>query len=638
MLVRLLKQIFAYRAPAVAHDTRAEIHRALAAGDLARADNLCARMLGSAPADCDALQLAGIVALRRGDVPSALDHMTRAAALGAGPQPCLGLGRLLHDLHRIPEAIEQYRKAAAFDPALYDARIALANALYLDGDLPEAETQCRAAMALRPDAVEPLEVLALVLYAQARIAEVAPVLRAAQTLAPADGREILSALLMPAIYQSVQEIEQARSRLADAVSELLARPALRVSDPVREVGVTPFYLAYHGMNDRDLQRRISQLCRKAYRPAFGGRISPHVTGGKIRVGFVSEHFNSHSIGRINHGIIAHLDRTRFEVTVFSLRRHDDALARRIRAEADHFVEFDRAVLQEVERVIADHRMDILFYTDVGMDPFTYFLAYSRLAPLQYVGWGHPDTTGIDTLDFFVSADAIEVANAADHYTETLVRLPKWLMPGYERPPRPDPLKGRRDFGLADDAHIYLCFQHPFKLHPDFDEALAGILRGDALAEILLLEGRQPHMAVLLRQRFAAKLPDVASRIRIVPQLAWHDYLSLISISDVMLDPFHFGGGNTTYEGLAMGVPVVTLPPQFLRGRHTLGCYLGMEMDECIADSVETYVKIALRLGMDGEYGRFVRAKIAERCPLLYGNGDMVDALGDRFEADYGSCG
>jgi predicted O-linked N-acetylglucosamine transferase (SPINDLY family) len=575
----------------------------------------------------DVLHLAGVVAHKRGNKTLAIEFLTRAAESLTDPQPSLGLGHLLQEARRIEEAIAYFKRAVEIDPELYDARLALADALHREGKIAEAEAHLRRAIALRPDSFEAPQLLTRVLYVQARHVELAETVRTMQRIRPFDGGSIFAALLVPAINQSTQEIEEIREDLTKRIDELLEGPALSVSDPVTEIGITPFYLAYHGLNDCELQKRIVRLCRKAYCPAFSAPLSPRRHKGRIRIGFVSEHFNLHSVGRVNHGLISGLRRDKFEVTAFSLATHDDELARKIKADSDYYVEFDEEPLAKIEAKIAEHEMDVLFFTDVGMDPLTYFLAYSRLAPLQLVAWGHPDTTGIDTLDYYISADALELPDADSHYTEKLVRLPAWVMPGYQRPSPPDPLKPRSNFGLRDGAHVYVCPQQPFKIHPDFDEALATILRGDPNGVVALVEGRHANLTEMLKQRFQKTIADVAQRIRILPHMPWKDYLNLIAISDVMLDPLHFGGANTSYEGLAMGIPVVTLPPSFLRGRHTLGCYLKMGINECIASTPQHYADIALKLGTNADFRLYVVRKIEETSNALFENGEMAEALG-----------
>src|SRR5256885_1044518 len=75
------------------------------------------------------------------------------------------------------------------------------------------------------------------------------------------------------------------------------------------------------------------------------------------------------------------------------------------------------------RPLLNHAVDVLVYTDIGMDTTTYSLAFSRLAPVQCVTWGHPETTGLETIDYFVSSGEMETVEADNHYSERLVRLP-----------------------------------------------------------------------------------------------------------------------------------------------------------------------------------------------------------------------
>jgi predicted O-linked N-acetylglucosamine transferase (SPINDLY family) len=277
------------------------------------------------------------------------------------------------------------------------------------------------------------------------------------------------------------------------------------------------------------------------------------------------------------------------------------------------------------RLVAEQQLDVLFYADVGMDAVASTLAFSRLAPVQCVTWGHPSTTGLDTIDYFISSEALETAGAEQHYTETLVRL-KTLPIYYYRPEPPAPLKGRGYFGLTDEAHVYGCPQAVFKFHPDFDEVLGGILRGDPRGVLVLSQGLRPHWEQLLRRRFAVTLPDVADRIRFLPMLSRPDFLNLFAVVDVLLDPLHCVGGNSSYEALSLGTPVVTLPSRFLRGRLTFAQYERMQILDCVVDTPQAYIDRALRLGRDAEYRADVRRKILDANGVLYENPEGVREL------------
>src|SRR5205085_5904132 len=130
------------------------------------------------------------------------------------------------------------------------------------------------------------------------------------------------------------------------------------------------------------------------------------------------------------------------------------------------------------------------------------------------------------------------------------------------------------------------------------EVLAGVLRGDPQAVIVTLDAKYPEWKQLLVERWQRVMPDVADRIKFLPKMPRNDFMELLAFSDVMLDPFPFGGGHTTYEALALGLPVVTLPGQFLRARLAHAMYEQMEYRDLLAGGVDDYVRIALRLGTD----------------------------------------
>jgi predicted O-linked N-acetylglucosamine transferase (SPINDLY family) len=98
---------------------------------------------------------------------------------------------------------------------------------------------------------------------------------------------------------------------------------------------------------------------------------------------------------------------------------------------------------------------------------------------------------------------------------------------------------------------------------------------------------------------------------------------------VVLDTPHFNGMNSSLEAFAVGAPVVTLPTQLQRGRHTQAMYRVMNIDDCIARDAVHYVDIAAGLAADPEFRRSVTDKIAKRAHVLFEN-DAVTAEFERF--------
>jgi predicted O-linked N-acetylglucosamine transferase (SPINDLY family) len=253
-----------------------------------------------------------------------------------------------------------------------------------------------------------------------------------------------------------------------------------------------------------------------------------------------------------------------------------------------------------------------------MDSLPYYLAHSRLAPVQCVTWGHPLTTGLPTMDYFISSQELEPAGAECHYTEKLIKLPH-LANFYYRPQPSASVKTRADFGLDEADHLYACPQSLFKLHPDDDAVFRQIMEQDPMARIVLIEGQQPAWAELLLARFRRTMGDFSRRVHFVPRLPQPDFQRLLELADVVLDPLHFGGGNTSYETFSVGTPIVTLPGGFLRSRITYALYRWMGIDECIATAPADYVAKAVHLGTDPAWRAQVRAKIMAENHKLYEN-------------------
>jgi len=552
------------------------------------AEGILRMAVALAPDSARAAAGLGVTLLRQGRWTEATEELRRARAGGFSNAGLLNdLGVALRHLNRLDEAREAWRAALALDAGHVQAGMNLGN-LYRDEGEIETAHGC---------------------YAR--------VLRARGS----DCLRIRMATLLPPIYASHEEVHERRRRYGEQLARL-AEEKLSPCDPLADGGHNNFYLCYQGGNDRDLQLELAQLYRQVYTPSH--REPPkRGPGGRIRVGFVSAFFTDHTIGELNRGIIANLSQELFEVFVFSVGRHEDPTAQSIARNADRHVILPRT-LREAEREIAGCGLDVLLYTDIGMEPFTYFLAFSRLAPVQCVTWGHPVTTGIDTIDYFLSSAAQEPPDADAHYSEKLVRL--GLLPVYYHPASAPLRKTRADFGLPDAARLYVCPQSLFKLHPDFDAVLRGILAADPRAQIVLPDGHYRQWTDKLRARFARAMPEAAERIRFLPRQGYADYLQLLQRCEVMLDPLHFGGGKTTLDALSLGVPIVTLPGPFMRGRATFACYRQMGIDECVAGDAADYAHKAVRLATEPDYRAAVSRELGTRSVLLAERRDMVRQL------------
>ncbi|MEM7348223.1 MAG: hypothetical protein AAF485_28670, partial [Chloroflexota bacterium] len=187
------------------------------------------------------------------------------------------------------------------------------------------------------------------------------------------------------------------------------------------------------------------------------------------------------------------------------------------------------------------------------------------------------------------------------------------------------------FGLTNDQHVYFCAQNLLKVHPDFDPIIAEILRKDSRGVVLFLSNRDPHLTRLLQARFEQTMPDVVNRIKFLPRLAETEYLAMMALADVSLDTLHYCGANTSYDAFAAGTPVVTLPGEFQRGRYTYATYHKMGVTDCIVESPEAYVTLAVALGTDLTHRNQLGQRIRDASAVLFEDRQIVQELSDFFE-------
>jgi predicted O-linked N-acetylglucosamine transferase (SPINDLY family) len=271
---------------------------------------------------------------------------------------------------------------------------------------------------------------------------------------------------------------------------------------------------------------------------------------------------------------------------------------------------------QIQEEIRRAAFDVLYYWEIGTDATNYFLPFLRLAPVQCTAWGYQTTSGIATVDYYLSSALIEPADAHTHYSEQLLRA-STLLTYQERVQDVEPADVRAQFGIPRDRHLYLCPHQLGKFHPDFDELLAEVLRRDPQGEVVILEDRHAVASAQLAARFGRTMPDVRDRVRLLPRQSRPSYLQLLAEADVVLDPPHFSGANTTYDALALGKAVVARPTEFRRGRFTLACCRKIGLEEMIVPDQQAYVDLAVELGSEPDQRRQLEARIREAsCDLF----------------------
>lgn len=667
-------------------DAQCWLHLAIAsqsAGNARRALDAANESLTIAPDMPKALGARGQALASLGDPAAARAAFASGVRVAPGDAVAQhNFGVFLREQGELESAIERLRNAVQLDETLTPAHEALVGALVDAGRSDQAMRHGQSFSAAHPDSATALAMLAAAHFAQDHIEEsvqgyrravAAPGAEAsaffgygnalmaagggalatqqferALELDPHNARARFSLAMshLRSIYDDASQMDASRRALTRALTELDAwyTPA-RAAAGAQAVGsAQPFYLAYHAVDARPLLLPYGRMAARLMaagvatpRPRASAPLAP-LRARKLRVGIASAQVREHSVwNAITQGWVRHFDRDRVELTVFQLERANDEETARARRDAAHFVDTP-VTLAAWAQAIVDSELDVLIYPEIGMHPLTTRLASMRLAPLQAAAWGQPLTTGLPTLDMFISGQALEPPAGSSHYTERLVVLPNLGVCVQALEPvavAPD----LAALGLTATEPLLLCAGTPFKYTPSGDAtlvALAARLQARGEGRLVFFRSRREAMSAQIERRmrlaFGKAGVDYDRTVAWIPTLDRGRFFGLMQHATALLDTLGFSGFNTALQGLECGLPVVAFEGEFMRGRLASGPLRMLGLDELVATTSADYVDIALRLVDDAAWRSRMRHEIVQRRAALFDDRAPIRALEDALFA------
>jgi predicted O-linked N-acetylglucosamine transferase (SPINDLY family) len=589
-----------------------------AARDDAAAEPLYRLALQSNPDWAAARGNLGNLLRRTGRLDEAQEHLQRAAALAPQDADAVGnLALLRLEQGRSADARALAQRALGLAPASARWWEAAGSAARLQGDVDAAIGFLERAAALSPEDPQLLLELALAQEAsgdwQAARASLARGLARAPDWERARWTE---ALLLPRIPAGEDEIAAALRGFDAGLARLDAQLRLDSGEALdgafdAACSVLPYGLHYLPGDHRARQDRFGDLVARAARakyPRFADPPSAAPRGGRrIRVGFVSSHLRNHVVERYFGRFLLELDPEAFERFAWSTSGASDERTRAIESGVDHFHGGEREV-GEIAAEIREARLDVLVHLDVGLDPRSGVLAALRLAPVQAALPGHPVSTGLDSIDFFLSGDALEPPGAEGDYRERLVRLP-----GLGCAPRPAPSGGDGAWARAlvqDGRPLFFCLQNLAKLTPAFDDVLARIAAGSGGRIVFFNRGQRSS------ERFARRIAPALARhgappssLHIEPVHPHADFAAGLAHATLVLDTPNFSGGATSLDALGAGAAVLALEGRTARARQTAAMLRLAGCPEWVARDTDEYAASAIALA-GGEGLASARSRIA----------------------------
>ena len=538
------------------------------------------------------------------------------------------LGNLLLEMDRPSDAVGAFESGLEAAPDNVNLLLGIGNAHYRLGRFRAAMRAWRRAAELDPLSPRPWRrigelALSLGVWPNARAA-----FSHARMRAP-DDIEVWSELLFcqSRVYASADEASRARTHFLDLFPEWIDRAMARADDP-RLAAVlsrhSTYYLQYHGEDDTEIQAKMGRLLVRVALSKVSPYEPPARPSGRsrMRVGYVSAHFKNHTIATLAGGFIHRADRSRFEVYTYYIGDECTAETRALERSSDVFRHLRSSPWAIVECLRRDE-LDAVVFTDLGMHPPSSLIAAARVAPHQMLFWGHPVTSGLPSMDAFVSVRSMEPPEAVRHYTESLILLDgpgacvPWPFASSGEPPRLD----RADFGLKEDEVVFLSSQTLQKYHPRYDSIYPSIAaRVPASRFVFIAHPFNRRLTERLRERLASAFEeagvDPRRHLHFVPALSHRAFLDLHRLVDVYLDTPAWSGGRTSLEAIACGVPMVSWRGPFMRRRHTAAFLELLGLADWVVDDREAYVERAAVLGRDPDTRGRIAARMIERAPYI----------------------
>ena len=413
------------------------------------------------------------------------------------------LGNTFSEIEKYEESINNYNKAIQIKPNYAKAYNNLGNVYRKINDFENAISSYEKTLKIDSKYLETYNKLAILYCDIGRVNDARKCYQKLFKLKPDNTLyRINNALLLTPVYKSVKEMNLYRNEFIKNL-DTLKKYKYSTDVPASEIELNFYYLAYHNQDNIKIMKKLSKMFRQVI-PSLNytsKNISKKKNKKKIKIGFISQHLTDHTVGKLFGGLIKNIDREKFEVILFHAHNTRKSLIKsEIDSTADKVIKL-KIKIQEQQLQVENENLDIIFYPDIGMSPTTYFLAFSRLAPVQIASWGHTETTGIDTIDYFLSSKLFEEKNANKKYSEKLVFLNQ--IPTYFEPPENiGVLKNRLELKIPEKSRLYGCPQALFKLHPDFDKILSEILKRDSDGYVILIgkEGKDKFWSEILKKR------------------------------------------------------------------------------------------------------------------------------------------
>ncbi|HVS76572.1 MAG TPA: hypothetical protein VHE11_06530, partial [Steroidobacteraceae bacterium] len=357
------------------------------------------------------------------------------------------------------------------------------------------------------------------------------------------------------------------------------------------------------------ERAARNWVRERYPPnAALPALLPKGRRERIRVGYFSADFREHATSFLTAELFEIHDRSRLELTAFSLGPDTkDGMRKRMEAAFDRFLDVREKSDLDIARLARSLDIDIA----VDLGGFTRGgrpgIFAMRAAPIQVSYLGYLGTMSAEYIDYLVADDTIVPEAQRKHYCERIVYLPSYQVNDSTRPIAQRRFS-RQELGLPPAGFVFCCFNATYKITPDTFDSWMRIL-GNVPGSALFLLGGGETLERNLRREARDRGID-AARIVFGDRLPMPDYLARFRAADLFLDTLPYNAGTTASDALWAGLPVLTCMGETFAGRVGASLLEAVGLPELIASTRDGFERMAVELAGNPALMAAIREKLA----------------------------
>ena len=617
------------------HNNRGNALKGLGKND--EANKAYERAIALRPNYAEAMSNQGVLLLEMGKIDKAIALLE--SAIQANPHFAVAynnLGNAFTQIEHYDDAFQCFERALQINPNYLDACLNFGNSLKKCKQYEAAIDCYQHALKINPNNAKTFYLLGDIYYDSGDGDLAKTYYAKSLELHPADieAHIALTIAQIPKVAKSEEELINSRRTFTQQLEFVSAMLQQKIDPTLLQklIARHPFYLAYQDDDNKPLLSQFGEICADLARPLQNQlqvkQDASTPTHSKIRIGIISSFICSHPVWHaITKGWVNHLNPDLFELHIFNTNGVEDEETQLAKSRAASYSNCGTDVLAAAQ-IIANQNLDVILYPEIGMDTVSKALACLRLAPLQAVSWGHPETTGIPTIDAFLSAELLEPDDAHSLYSEEIIELPNLgTNVQYQDVVAQSP--NLESLGIDPSLPILLCAGSPSKYTPSHDFVFIEIAKKLGQCQFIFFNF-EANLTAILKERlqlaFANAQLDSNQFLRFIPFLKKEEFHGLMQKADLYLDTIGFSGFNTALQAIACDLPVVTKEGTRMRGRLASAILHRIGLDDLVCRSVGDYIHLVVELIQNPELLNSYRDKIAKSKALLFNDPEPISAL------------